>query len=177
MMDETSLPFDDILAGCLDYMRREHGEEHAHRLFFELYNAMFLYLDRELGPEAVDRYWGHIGTGGLERLYELAAEQGLEGLQRFWEAVATEEGARFEFELTTDEFCLTTKHCPPTLWLEQAPVEAYGRYPMHCKVLYGTVAERLGYDFEYEPPSADGQTCCSFKFRRPPAGSRADAEP
>ncbi len=175
-MDDSSLPFDDILAGCLDYMRREHGDEHAHRLFFELYNAMFLYLDRELGPDAVDRYWEHIGAGGLERLYELVAEHGIAGLQRFWEEVASEEGARFEFGLTNDEFRLTTTHCPPTRWLEQAPVEAYGRYPLHCKMLYGTVAERLGYDFEYQPPSADGRTCCRFTFRRQSADGQPDVE-
>ena len=39
-MEGSSLPFDSILADCLAYVRTAHGEVHAQRLFFELYNAI-----------------------------------------------------------------------------------------------------------------------------------------
>ena len=61
LMEESSLPFDSILADCLPYVRTAHGEVHAERLFFELYNAIFTFLDRELGEASVDRYWEHSG--------------------------------------------------------------------------------------------------------------------
>ena len=84
VMEESSLPFDSILADCLAYVRTAHGEVHAQRLFFELYNAIFTFLDRELGEASVDRYWEHLGSNSLGALSALVAEHGLDGMRRYW---------------------------------------------------------------------------------------------
>ena len=164
-MEESSLPFDSILADCLAYVRTAHGEVHAQRLFFELYNAIFTFLDRELGEASVDRYWEHLGSNSLGALSALVAEHGLDGMRQYWSMVAADEDAVIDTAIEDHEFRFTVRRCPPTEWLESAPVQPYPRYPLHCKVLYQRVAAEHGYEAEYHPPDPANGTCCRMTFR------------
>jgi len=158
--------FCGIMADVMAYVAREHGDESMRRLFFEFYNHLFIFLDREHGAKAVDAYWRHLADHHLGALEQAIREKGFAGMATFWRDVATEEGAEFDMNLSEDAFELVTRHCPPTQWFKDKGLGVYSRYSCHCEALYRRVAERCGYDLAYQPPDDEAGTCCRLRFTR-----------
>jgi predicted ArsR family transcriptional regulator len=156
--------FGSILAGLMDYMAETHGEEAAHRLFFELYSHTFSHLSEQHGDAAVDAYWEHLSTQNLEDLDALVAAQGLRGMAAYWGEVGEQEQAGFATELTEDTFRIEVRHCPPRTWFRDQGYPAYERYAEHCRVLYTRMAQRHGFDAEYQPPDDEAGHCCVLTF-------------
>lgn len=160
--------FGRILAGLMDYVADHHGDEAAHRLFFELYSHTFAHLAEHHGDGAVDAYWEHLAEHNLEELDRLVTDRGLRGMAAYWGGVGEQEQAGFDTELTRDTFRIEVRHCPPRAWFAEQGFPAYERYPEHCRVLYTRVAERHGYTAEYQPPDDEAGHCCVLSFSTEP---------
>jgi len=166
MVDDISVTgkFAGILAGLMEYVEGEHGQEAAHRIFFELYSQTFAHLAQHHGQDALERYWRYLADTQLEDLDGLVAEHGLSGMQRYWGEVAEQEGAGFVTDLTDAQFSITVQHCPPRTWFAEHGFEAFAGYHEHCPALYGRLAARHGYAMEYEPPDDAAGHCCKLTF-------------
>lgn len=161
--------FGRILAGLMGYVADAHGEQAAHRLFFELYSHTFTHLSQQHGDGAVDAYWEHLAEDNLEDLDRLVADRGLRGMDAYWGDVGEQEQAGFDTELTDDTFRIEVRHCPPRAWFADQDFPAYDRYAEHCRVLYTRMAERHGYSAEYQPPDDEAGHCCWLRFSDGPS--------
>ena len=158
--------FDRILSDTMQHLRREHGEEAAQHLFFELYNHTFAFLERQFGFEAVTRYWQYISDQSLVDLEHLIRSKGFKGMEEYWRATFGQEGADYDMQVGEDFFQTRVKRCPPVQWLKSQGVDCYPRYCEHCRVLYERVAERCGYDMQYLEPDQTTGACCGLRFTR-----------
>ena len=165
---EVSEIFAQIMANALCYVESEHGAQAAHHLFFELYSHTFAFLERELGFEAVTRFWEYIADHQLGPLEHLMRTRGFEGMEQYWSAVAAQEGGEFEMKRTADSFKVRIKTCPPCEWFKEKQLPHYERYSEHCKTLYSRVADRCGFTMQYTPRDEQTGTCCGLSFTRKP---------
>ena len=162
----VSRVFDRILSDTMQYVRREHGDEAAQHLFFELYNHTFGFLERQFGREAVTGYWQSIGDQSLGDLEHLMRTKGFKGMEEYWRATFGQEGADYEMQVGQDFFQTRVKRCPPVQWLKSAGVGCYPQYSEHCRVLYQRVADRCGYEVEYIAPDESTGACCGLRITR-----------
>ena len=156
--------FSDILVHTMKEVDARHGPHAAHRLFFELYDHTFTFLEREYGREAVQAFWESIADLQLGRLEQLMREKGFKGMEEYWRATLGQEGADYEMRTSDDAFFVRVKHCPPTEWFKARNLAKYPRYCEHCRVLYSRVGERCGYTMEYFPPDEQAGVCCGLRF-------------
>ncbi|HOX37218.1 MAG TPA: hypothetical protein PL033_04445 [Candidatus Brocadiia bacterium] len=119
--------------------------------FICAYNELFKFLHRRYGREAVDRLWEGISDEFLENLRELAARDGLRGMNEYWSRALTEEGGDWEIEMSPRHFEIRIRACPSVGKLRRAGhIEPYADYCGHCDTLYRRVLEPLGYRYEIE---------------------------
>jgi len=158
--------FDAILSHTMKHVAGKHGEPAAHRLFFELYDHAFTFLEREYGREAVVAFWESIADRQLGALEELMRTKGFRGMEEYWRATLGQEGADYEMKATEDSFWLRVKRCPPNEWFRKKGLAKYPNYCDHCRVLYSRVGERCGFAMEYFPADDKAGVCCGFRFTR-----------
>lgn len=158
--------FDGIMSHSMSHVAAQHGEQAAHRLFFELYDHTFSFLEREYGREAVVAFWETIADRQLGALEELMRKKGFKGMEEYWRATLGQEGADYEMKVTKDCFQLRVMRCPPNEWFKAKKLAKYPRYCEHCRVLYQRVGERCGFAMNYFPPDEQKGICCGFRFTR-----------
>jgi len=158
--------FGGILGHAMDHVALTHGEQAAHHLFFELYDHVFTFLDREAGSDAVQALWKSIADRQLGHLEQLMRSKGFRGMEEYWRATLGQEGADFEMNVNDDMFQLRVKRCPPNEWFKSRSIAKYPRYCEHCRVLYQRVGERCGFAMEYFAPDEQAGVCCGFRFTR-----------
>ncbi len=158
--------FNGILRHAMDHVSTAHGAKPAQHLFFELYNQVFCFLEREYGHEAVERFWESVADRELGPLEHLMRTKGFEGMAEFWRSTLEQEGAPYEMTVDSRSFNLRVKHCPPCEWFRARELQRYLRYCDHCRVLYQRVAERCGFAMEYFPPDEQAGVCCGLRFTR-----------
>jgi hypothetical protein len=163
---DVSGTFEHIIVDAMRYVEHAHGADVAHRLFFELYDHTFAFLDRELGFDAVKAFWEQVADHELGPLEELMRTRGFEGMEQYWSAVAAQEGGVFELHRTDDSFDVVVRQCPPCEWFARRGLPHYPRYSEHCSVLYARVAERCGFAMRYTPRDETTGTCCGLHFTR-----------
>ena len=158
--------FTGIMTGTMSHVSQQHGELAMQHLFFELYDYMFSFLEREFGFPAVKAFWESIADQQLATLEELMRTKGFQGMEEYWRNTLGQEGADYEMDVADDSFQVIVKRCPPKEWFKARQLEHYPRYCEHCDTLYRRVAERCGYAMEYLPPDAKAGTCCGLRITR-----------
>ena len=168
MPDRVSVSdiFAQIMANTMRFVEEKHGEESAHRLFFELYSHTFDYLDREHGFDAVEKFWEFIADTQLGPLENLMRTKGFAGMEEYWSAVAAQEGGKFEMKRTESSFDVVVKECPPCEWFHAKGLAHYPRYSEHCRTLYSRVAGRCGFEMRYTPRDEKTGVCCGLHFTK-----------
>ena len=160
--------FNRMLADTMTHVAQRHGDQAVHRLFFELYDRTFAFLERELGFDAVLAYWDHIADNHLEELESLIRSHGFEGMARYWRATLGQEGSDYDMHVSDDRFELVVKHCPPRAWFKSRDIEHYPRYSEHFERVYRRVAQRCGYAMTYTAPDESAGTCCRLCMTKEP---------
>jgi hypothetical protein len=163
---DVSRIFSDILVHAMQQVNAAHGAHAAHRLFFELYDHTFTFLEREYGSAAVEAFWASIADHRLGDLETLMREKGFKGMEEYWRATLGQEGADYEMQTTEHSFFVRVKRCPPNEWFKTRGLAKYPRYCDHCRVLYGRVGGRCGYAMEYFPPDEKAGVCCGVRFTK-----------
>ena len=167
---DVSEIFGNIMNHTMRHVGEKHGEQAAHRLFFELYDHTFSFLDREFGFEAVEAFWESIADRQLRPLEELMRTKGFKGMEEYWRATLDQEGADADMKVSDDSFELRVRKCPPNEWFKARSLAKYPRYCEHCRVLYSRVGERCGFAMEYLLPDEKAGICCGFRFTRKKPG-------
>ena len=120
--------------------------------FVPVYSEYFKFLEEEYGKQAVIDFWFEISRDFLGNMRELVSKKGFEGMKEYWMHPLTEEGARFEIEISDRKFTIEMLECPTIGMFEDEiqHIEPYRDYCEHCEYLFGTVIRDCGYDFRLE---------------------------
>jgi hypothetical protein len=110
----------------------------------------------------VIEYWEYIAETGLDNLRQEVLKNGIEGCFNYWSHTLNEEAADFKMTLNASrtEFRIDMNHCPSRGKLnELSHVKPYRDYCLHCDVLYRSVLEPLGYEFDIDLNRCENAQC------------------
>jgi hypothetical protein len=130
--------------------------------FIPAYSALFTYLERRGGPEAVRDFWAYLSDRFLGNLRDLVAEHGLRGCWLYWSRTLNEEAADFKMELDQDagEFRIAMSACPSKgRLLACSDIAPYHDYCGHCDLLYRRVLEPFGFEYDLDLSECDRARC------------------
>ena len=130
--------------------------------FIPSYSELFKYLESKGGKKAVTEYWEYIAENGLENLRQEVIKNAIEGCFNYWSHTLNEEAADFTMTLNAarTEFRIDMEHCPSRGKLnELRHIKPYEDYCRHCDVLYRSVLEPLGYEFDIDLSRCKNAQC------------------
>jgi hypothetical protein len=136
--------------------------------FIPAYSELFKFLEKKGGKDAVVAYWQHLSDTGLDTLRNEVKAHGIRGCYRYWTHTLNEEAADFTMTLDEDagEFSIDMHFCPSKgRLLEFRHIEPYPDYCGHCDLLYRSVLEPLGLDYDIDL-SKCGEAACRLTVRK-----------
>ena len=134
--------------------------------FIYVYNELFRYLAKRGGKEQVIAFWEGIREEFLWNLREYIANEGLEGMHRYWSHTLGEEGGRHTMTLYDDMFVIDMHECPSARKVHDGRVEPCEFYCEHCAWLYPPMIREFGYEVDYDILDCE-KGRCRLTVRKP----------
>jgi hypothetical protein len=129
--------------------------------FYAAVNATFRFIEHQLGPEGLRRYWTELG----EKYYAPVARRWLEGglpaVAAHWRAFfAAEPGSEAEICADEKEVLITVSTCPAIRYLREHGREIMPSFCQHCYY----VSAAMGASAGFEVRICGGNGSCSQRF-------------
>lgn len=128
--------------------------------FIWVYSELFRFLDERGGEAMLIEFWKGISDEFLWNLRAYIAQDGLQGMYRYWAHTLGEEGGRHRLSLYDDMFVIDMHDCPSARLIYQGGrVKPYPKYCEHCRWLYPPLIERFGYEVDFDIINAEKGRC------------------
>lgn len=115
--------------------------------FLKCYDAIFNYIFKTYGLDALIEFWKAIAPVMLADLHQLALKEGVKGCEKYWNKVLKAEGAGFRMHREGNKLHLEIYNCPSITYLHPVSCPEYCR---HCGVMYPEVLKAAGLKYEWK---------------------------
>lgn len=130
--------------------------------FFFAINATFRFIERQLGPEALRRYWTDLGRDYGHRVSEDWKKGGLPAVAAYWrDFFAAEPGAEVEVSESDQVVTLEVSTCPAIRFLRQEGREIIPCFCQHCYYQGEAMAKAAGLTMRL----SGGNGRCQHRFQ------------
>jgi len=137
------------------------------------YEWTFEWMRQQGGHALVRAFWDEaIRRDSQRHASALIAEQGIEGMKRYWGVTLEDEGGAHHCTVTADVFRIDMHDCPSKGFLLRNGLQQYTDYCDHCMGWIGPLMKEAGYVIDHEHNHC-GQ--CWWEMRAAQSESRTGA--
>jgi len=129
--------------------------------FYFAINATFRFIEKQLGTDALCRYWQELGATYYSPVTAIWKHGGLPAVGRYWRAFFdAEPGAEVQVEVAGDRVSLDVRICPAIKHLRDHGREILPCFCQHCYYVSEAAAAPAGLTVRVE----GGNSACRQTF-------------
>ena len=119
--------------------------------FYFAINATFRFIEKQLGPDVLRRYWQELGSTYYAPVTAAWKHGGLQAVADYWRALFdAEPGAEVQVDATPDRVSLDVRACPAIKHLRAHAREIVPCFCQHCYYVSEAAAAPAGLTVRVE---------------------------